>query len=113
MSRWGVITARVIAHLEHHGPATLPEIADAVSANRDVLRKTCARLVRAQRAHICAWVDYAQGERSYPRPVYCIGPGANKARPRPKARKVVAADWRRNRIARQRMNFVFNLGARG
>lgn len=112
MSRWGVITARVIAHLEHYGPASVAELA-AVGADRDVLRKTCARLVRTQRAHICAWVRCADGERDYPRAVYSIGPGVNKPRPRAKARKAVVADWHRNRTARQRMNFVFNLGARG
>ena len=61
----------------------------------------------------CEWVRCADGERDYPRAVYSIGPGVNKPRPRAKARKAVVADWHRNRTARQRMNFVFNLGARG
>jgi hypothetical protein len=122
---WGSVSSAIERVLTLYGSMTVPEMmAAGVPGHDNVVRGTAARMARPskrvapigeRRAHVSAWIYDAEGARSYPRPVYTIGHGDNK--PRPKSSKNSKA--RRNEVARKhqtakrtrlRQNFVFNLG---
>lgn len=122
---WGSVSSAIERVLTLYGPMTVPEMmAAGVPGSDNVVRKSAACMAQPskraapigeRRAHVSAWVYDAEGARSYPRPVYTIGHGENK--PRPKSSKNSKA--RRNEVARRHMtakrtrmrqNFVFNLG---
>lgn len=63
-----------------------------------------------RRVHVSGWTDDAEGLRRYPRPIYSVGHGENRPKPRRKSRNAVAKDYQRKVRTMRRSNFVFNLG---
>ena len=122
---WGAVSSAIERVLTLYGPMTVPEMmASGVPGDDNVVRKTAARMAQPskraapigeRRAHVSAWIYDAEGARSYPRPVYTIGHGENKPRPKSSknskaGRNEVARKHQTARRARLRQNFVFNLG---
>ncbi len=74
---------RILAHLQFIGPATRWDLAKACHTDQ----RHAAELIRAMRRHpgmlhIGGWVRPASGNGPYA-PVYAIGPGKDKPKPRP------------------------------
>lgn len=112
----------ILKTLEELGPMTATELAQCLpTIDPENLRRTCARMSQVslrgkyagtQRLHVQGWTHDAEGQRSYPRPIYAAGDGVNKARPKPKARKVVVRENLRRKKMHLTHNSVFNLGVR-
>jgi hypothetical protein len=89
----GAHIPKVLAHLEEHGKAAVPELAKLLGLSLKNTNQVCRQLTRPlrvkggeviQRAHVGGWDWHGDGVRNYPRPVFHAGPGVNQ--PRPKAR---------------------------
>lgn len=117
---WGDIPSMVESALREYGPMTGYEIAALVPASTEFINKALRRMrtpsrrrqpLMQQRVHVAEWTNDAEGQRSFPRPIYRLGHGINVPRPPPIPRRTIVAQQRRRKLGKTRMNFVFNLGA--
>lgn len=77
----------ILAHLTEHGQATQAELQRALGLSRNLtaailfrLRKPCLTL--PQRIHIADWAHEDECGRRYPRPVFALGRGKDKPKPK-------------------------------
>lgn len=115
---WGNVVEEVVQVLREHGPMTRAQVQEKLGKEKGVvtvLSRLCtATKMREQRAHIAYYETGESGERSYPRPVYQLGPGLNAIHPVTKRRvnRSTYADSARNRQeALPYLSSVFNVGA--
>lgn len=111
-------TKRILEALEH-GPMTAAELCEQLGGYEPTSMASLLRgLVKPtptlpQRIRIIGWTDHHFGMRDYPRAIYEIGEGVNKAKPvRSKKAQHAKAKRKYNAKvrARAKTNFVFNLG---
>lgn len=117
---WGNIPATIENVLREIGPMTVAEMLfSGVPGTPNDVRKAAVRMstisnrrqpIGQRRIHITGWTTDAEGQRTYPRPIYAIGHGENKPKPRRKARRVIVSEWYKTNKIRKTHNFVFNLG---
>lgn len=117
---WGDIPATIENVLRELGPMTVNEMLfSGVPGTPNDVRKAAVRMsqiskrrhpIGERRIHITAWTRDAEGQREYPRPIYALGHGENKPKPRRKHRNAVVSDWYKANQMRKTHNFVFNLG---
>lgn len=117
---WGDIPATIENVLRDLGPMTVNEMLfNGVPGSPNDVRKAATRMnkvstrrapVGERRIHIVAWTRDAEGQREYPRPIYALGHGENKPKPKRKHRNAVVSDWYKANQMRKTHNFVFNLG---
>ena len=118
----GNLTDRILAALRDEGPMVCPEIArhigdpDVEKINKMLTRmavRPCGNgpMKGKTRVHICEWRWEAEGVRSYPSPVFKIGPGWNRARPvlNDELKRVVRNAKCRVRAQRLKLSSVFRL----
>jgi hypothetical protein len=102
MRAWGNLIDLVLASLRDDGPATRAQLENRLRMDSRNVGQTVARIVRImdrprelrgrRRAHICGWIrDEHEGKRSYPRPIYAFGHGANAPKPKPQTEKQIKA----------------------
>lgn len=112
--RQSAIAPRILEALSSIGPMTAPELRELPELamySSDTIRKTCDRMIDRDQVHVTEWTHDAEGERTYPRPRYKLGPGKNRRRPDRKTRGRIVGQQQRRSATRKRTNFVFNLGA--
>lgn len=90
MSKWGVLTLRVLDALEHVGPMTASDMQQHLGLERPMGGSVMARLTQKtktmpKRAHICDWRREQDGQRSILRAVYAFGDKPNKRKPAAKS----------------------------
>lgn len=75
---------RIKEVLEEHGPLTPIEIAEQVFCVPATLKLYLEHMAAQEMVHISGWTrEPIAGLRAIPRPLYKLGPGVNKKKPRP------------------------------
>lgn len=106
---WGNATDRILAALREHGPLTRAQAQELAGVDKHTAGQVFTRLMRVtlrgenvgqRRVHICDWVRTQDGARDYLRPVYELGDGPDKPRPKPKSMKQVKREYWARRKAR-------------
>jgi hypothetical protein len=117
---WGDIPEQILLALRDFGPMTGHDLADVIRVSVDHVNKALRRMrepsrrrkpLGERRVHIVDWTRDAENARAFPRAVYQIGHGQNRARPPAKPRREIVRQQRIRKIGKTRMNFAFNLGA--
>lgn len=90
MSKWGVLTLRVLDALEHVGPMTASDLKAHLGLERPIGGSVLARLTQRtertpRRAHVCDWRREQDGQRDILRAVYAFGDKPNKRKPKAKS----------------------------
>lgn len=112
--QWGDTTQRILALLEEAGPMTRSEVSKALGMQRNDCASILSRLCKAtkrpvgpRRAHISGWVYDEEGQRTYPRAVYCLGDKPDVRKPK---RDVKSNQKRFVEARKQRVASVWELG---
>ncbi len=113
---WGQVVDLVRALLRDDGPATASELALQLGIDRydahaaaQKLRKDRAR-AGPRCVYVSGWTCDAEGQRTYPRPVFAFGTKPDVPRPKADQNAVKRRYWAR-RKARLQQADVFRLGA--
>jgi hypothetical protein len=111
---WGDTTTRILALLSEVGPMTRSEVSRHLGMPRNdcasVLSRLCKptkRPVGPRRTHISGWVYDEEGQRQYPRAVYCLGDQPDVRKPKA-SRKVTLQRYRE--ATKFKVASVFDLG---
>lgn len=111
---WGALSVEILRLLTECGPMTRSEICMHIGRDKEEIASCVSRLARqtpraGKRIHVVDYVWDMEGERRYPRAVYALGSGKDKARPKPDPLEVKRRYWAR-RKGRLTANSVFHLG---
>lgn len=94
------------------GPMTVSQLAEDTGCGREAIRKAMSRAAaqpRPRQVHVKAWAHEDEGGRTYPRQVYALWDGPNKARPKPMGRAEIVRRWNHKRARLMRAASVFSL----
>lgn len=117
---WGYIPATVEKVLREYGPMTSTEMLEFIHIDLNSLNKALRYMnqpsrrrkpLGVKRIYISGWTHNVEGGRLYPRKIWALGDEPDKRRPPKKKRSEIVKEQTRRKMARTRMNFVFNLGA--
>jgi hypothetical protein len=104
---------RALDALKEFGRMTAQEFADWADISRYDAHAVLIRMNKRTKAgekriHIVDWVYAHDGARRYPRPVFVLGDGRDKPKPKPDV-KAIRARYEANKNKKFRMNSVFNM----
>ena len=105
MKGYSAVTDAVIEALVRYGSLTLQELVDYTGTNAESLRSILARMSKPgartpKRIYVLQYLDFAEGERVYPRPLWALGALENAKKPKRKSQKECAKAFRlRHRTA--------------
>jgi hypothetical protein len=104
---------RALDALKEFGRMTAQEFADWADISRYDAHAVLIRMNKRTKAgekriYIADWVYAHDGARRYPRPVFVLGDGRDKPKPKPDI-KAIRARYEANKNKKFRMNSVFNM----
>lgn len=110
----GTIVREILRMLEEEGPMTRAEICKRLGRAKDEVAAVVSRLnkrspVAGKRIYIKEYVYDMEGERTYPRALYALGPMKDAPKPIPDQKEVKRRYWARSQL-KLKANSVFNLG---
>ena len=110
----GAIVKQILRMLDEEGPMTRSEICSRLGRPKDEIAAVVSRLnkrspVAGKRIYIKEYVYDMEGERTYPRALYAIGPCKDAPKPVPDQKAVKRRYWARSQL-KLKANSVFNLG---
>ena len=112
---WGSLVDKIIEAITSLGPMTSAELQahlrySASSVSRVLSRMTRDSPRRPQRLHVSGWVTDQEGQRTYPRAQYSLGPGINRPYKRAVTAKAAHSKRQGDKLRMLKTSSVFNLG---